>query len=121
MKTHRPTDLFEPEDAEQIRLAFTEGFLGQDKMRPPAILFMYGEEDQQAESGSEQVFICSSSWDRLPKGYVALEQRADLERVRELLEAGGLSVAATKLKDEMLNKLARIEEGIEDLPHESER
>jgi hypothetical protein len=40
-----------------------------------------------------------------------LVKRAPYERMLELLEKGGLEIAAEKLRQEMLDRLARDEEG----------
>lgn len=100
---------FEPEEARRIRAAVARAFAGCPKLRLAAVFF---ERAADEADPAEEMVVVARAVRKMERGWFSMVHRSDLPRVLELLEVGGLEIAAGKLRAEMLDRLACEEEGI---------
>ncbi len=106
---------FEPEEAGRIRAAVARAFAGCGKLRLAAVRFEgAGDEPDGDAIRAGEMVVVARAVRRMERGWFSMVHRSELSRVLELLEVGGLEIAAGKLRESMLDRLACEEEGIPD-------
>jgi DNA-binding Xre family transcriptional regulator len=105
----RVGERFEPEEASRIRAAVARVFAGCPKLRLAVVLFERAADEADL---AEEMVVVTRAVRRMGRGWFSMVHRSELSRVLELLEVGGLEIAAGKLREEMLDRLACEEEGI---------
>jgi hypothetical protein len=110
----RVREAFEPEEARRIRAAVARAFGDRDeKLSLAAVLFERELEEEHDETGpAGEMVVVARAARRMERGWFSMVHRSELPRVLELLEVGGLEIAAGKLRESMLDRLAREEEGV---------